>query len=105
MIGNRVAAHFSKPPDAVRRHAGVGLMPQAGLALALAILFQRSFPDLGAEASALIFGIVALNEMLAPVVFRWSLVRSGEAGKLRRGDAPDLDGSQLPDVVADTPID
>lgn len=96
-FGNQAAARFSKPPETVRRYAGFGLMPQAGLALALAILFQKSFPNLGAEASALVFGIVALNEMLAPVAFRWALIRSGEAGKLRRGEAPDLDGSQLPD--------
>ncbi len=102
-FGNRVAARFSKPPDVVRRFGGFGLMPQAGLALALAILFQRSFPDLGAEAAALVFGIVALNEMLAPVVFRWALLRSGEAGKLVRGAAPDLDGSQLNGAPAETP--
>ena len=95
--GNRVAARFSRAPEVVRRYGGIGLMPQAGLALALAILFNRSFPDLGADASALVFGIVALNEMLAPVAFRWALVRSGEAGQLRRGDAPDLDGSQIPE--------
>jgi len=93
-IGNHIAARVARAPDAVRRFGGIGLMPQAGLALALAILFQRNFPDLGAESSALVFGIVALNEMIAPIGFRWAIVRSGEAGKLVRGDAPDLDGSQ-----------
>jgi hypothetical protein len=51
------------------------------LALALAILFARSFPQLGAEASALVFGVVALNELISPILYRWALVRSGEAGK------------------------
>ncbi len=83
-VGNRVAAQLADAPDTVRRYGAFGLMPQAGLALALAILFQRSFPDLGAEAAALVFGIVALNEMIAPVLFRIALLRSGEAGKLQR---------------------
>lgn len=104
-VGNRLAARVSRAPDVVRRYGGFGLMPQAGLALALAILFQRSFPDLGAEASALVFGIVALNEMMAPVAFRFALVRSGEAGKLKRGDAVDLDGSQLPEPPPETAAD
>lgn len=83
-VGNRVAAKLADAPDVVARYGAFGLMPQAGLALALAILFQRSFPDLGAEAAALIFGIVALNELIAPVLFRIALLRSGEAGKLQR---------------------
>lgn len=104
-FGTRIAAGIAKAPDAVRRYAGFGLMPQAGLALALAILFQRSFPDLGHEAAALVFGIVALNEMLAPVAFRIALLRSGEAGQLKRGDAVDLDGSQLPEPPVEPPAE
>jgi Kef-type K+ transport system membrane component KefB len=82
LTGARLAAGFARSPEPVRRYAGFGLLPQAGLALALALLFARSFPQLGAEASALVFGVVALNEMLAPIVYRWALVKSGEAGRL-----------------------
>lgn len=81
MIGGRIAG----ASDVVRRFTGFGLMPQAGLALALALLFQRAFPQLGAEAAALVFGIVAINELVAPVVLRNALVRSGEAGRRVRG--------------------
>jgi hypothetical protein len=49
-------------------------------ALALSMLFTSTFPEFGAEASALTLGIVALNEVLAPAIFRLALVRSGEAG-------------------------
>ena len=96
-VGNDIAARVAKAPEVVRRFGSYGLMPQAGLALALAYLFKRNFPDLGDEAAALVFGIVALNEMLAPIAFRWALVRSGEAGQLVRGEAADLDGSQVPE--------
>jgi Kef-type K+ transport system membrane component KefB len=85
-IGNRLAAWRSRAPDVVRRYGGFGLMPQAGLALALALLFTRTFPQFGAAASALVFGVVALNELIAPVLFRLALVRSGEAGaRMHRG--------------------
>jgi Kef-type K+ transport system membrane component KefB len=82
LTGARIAGRIAGSPEVVRKYSGFGLLPQAGLALALALLFSRSFPQLGDEASALVFGIVALNELIAPVAYKWALVRSGEAGKL-----------------------
>ena len=78
----RLATTIVGAPEHVRTHIGLGLMPQAGLALALALLFVKTFPTIGAEASALVFGGVAINEMVAPVLYRWALVRTGEANKV-----------------------
>ncbi len=83
-----LSSRLAGAPDSVRKYAGFGLMPQAGLALALALLFVRTFPNFGAEAAALILGAVAINEMVAPVLYRFALVRSGEAGQgLRAAEA------------------
>jgi Kef-type K+ transport system membrane component KefB len=79
--GARIATRISGAPDVVRRWVGFGLLPQAGLALALSMLFARTFPQFGADAGAMTLGVVALNELVAPVLYRWALVRSGEAGK------------------------
>jgi Kef-type K+ transport system membrane component KefB len=79
-----VATTLAKAEDNVRKYVGFGLMPQAGLALALALLFVKTFPTYGAEASALVFGTVAINELIAPVLYRFALVKSGEAGKSER---------------------
>ena len=78
-----LASTIAKAPEVVRKNAGFGLMPQAGLALALALLFVKTFPHFGAEASALVLGVVAMNEMIAPVLYRWALVRSGEVGQAK----------------------
>ena len=80
----RIATEIADSPIAVRKYIGFGLMPQAGLALALALLFVTTFPRVGAQASALIFGGVAINEMIAPILYRFALIRSGEAGKATR---------------------
>jgi Kef-type K+ transport system membrane component KefB len=77
--GTAVAAKLSGAPPEVQRWAGFGLMPQAGLAIALSLLLARTFPTFGEEASALTLGIVAVNELIAPVLMRWSLVRAGES--------------------------
>jgi Kef-type K+ transport system membrane component KefB len=84
----RVATTVTQAPATVRNYVGFGLMPQAGLALALALLFVKTFPRIGGEASALVFGAVAINEMLAPVLYRFALVKSGEAGKAEHQGEP-----------------
>lgn len=87
LIGSaRVGAKIAGAPEEVQRYAGMGLLPQAGLAIALAMLFTKTFEGLE-EAGALILGVVALNEIIAPAVYRWALVRSGEAGSAGPVDA------------------
>lgn len=78
----RIATSLAGAPDQVKKFIGFGLMPQAGLALALALLFVKTFPKIGVAASALVFGSVAINEMLAPVLYRFALVKTGEAGAM-----------------------
>ncbi len=82
LLGARVAGRIAGAPPQVSRFVGFGLLPQAGLALALSMLFSKTFPSFGAEAGALTLGIVALNELVAPVLYRFALVRSGEAGQV-----------------------
>jgi Kef-type K+ transport system membrane component KefB len=80
VLGTRVGARLAGAPPEVRKYAGFGLLPQAGLALALAMLLAKAFPEFGAEAGALILGIVGVNEIVAPAIYRFALVKSGEAG-------------------------
>lgn len=84
--GGRIATAGPGVDPVVRRMAWIGLLPQAGLALALAELVRRTFPAFGDAAFALVVGVVATNEMVAPVILRIAFLRSGEAGK-RAGPA------------------
>ncbi len=80
-LGSKLAGARANADPGVRKYAWFGLVPQAGLALALAELVRRTFPDFGNEAFALVVGVVATNELVAPVVLRVVLMRTGEAGK------------------------
>ena len=86
-IGSKIACKRSGAPEVVAKYAWFGLVPQAGLALALALVFKNTFPSFagntkfGEEVSVVLFGVVGFNELLAPVVLRIMLMRSGEAGK------------------------
>jgi Kef-type K+ transport system membrane component KefB len=77
--GSWSAARVAEAPAVVRKFAVFGLVPQAGLALALALLLARTFPTFGNAASSLIVAMVAINQIVAPVLFRMALVKSGES--------------------------
>lgn len=94
-LGARFACKRSGAEPVVTRYAWVGLCPQAGLALALATVLSNAFSSptgdgsaggFGAKAATILVGVVAFNEILAPIALRISLVRSGEAGKKRPVD-------------------
>ena len=84
--GASLGARIAGAPPSVRKYAGFGMLPQAGLALSLALLFVREFPKFGDEAGALVFGVVTLNELVCPVLYRIALLRSGEAGQASAGE-------------------
>lgn len=89
--GSRLGARVAGASLDVQRYAGFGLLPQAGLALALSMLFAKTFPEFGSEAGALTLSVVAINEVLAPVAYRMALVRSGEAGRAEVASEGPLD--------------
>ncbi len=78
-LGARIATRDSE--DVVKKYAWFGLVPQAGLALALALVLKNTFPSFGDGAAVILFGVVGFNECIAPIVLRVMLLRSGEAGK------------------------
>jgi Kef-type K+ transport system membrane component KefB len=91
--GTRLAGRLAAAAPEVGRFAGWGLIPQAGLALALAVLFAEIFPEFGREAASLTVGLVAANEIVGPVLFRAALASSGEMGRRPSG------GDAVPNAV------
>jgi Kef-type K+ transport system membrane component KefB len=95
-FGSRRACRRSGADVMTTRYAWFGLVPQAGLALALAIVLQDTFSTavygagnpaaFGSNAAVLVLGVVALNQLVAPPILRLVLLRSGEAGKKRGVD-------------------
>lgn len=90
--GWRLGARVAGAPDTVRRLGGLGLLPQADLALALAALGATAFPD--TRALSLIAAVVAFDALVGPVLLRIALVKSGEAGLRPARSAT----AQLPDL-------
>jgi Kef-type K+ transport system membrane component KefB len=86
VIGTKLAGALTDAAPAVRRYSWIGLVPQAGLSLALMVTIRSNFPSFGADASVMILSLLGVNVLLSPVLLRSSLIRAGEAGKKQAAD-------------------
>lgn len=84
--GTRFACRQTGADPTSTRFGWIGLVPQAGLSLALVVVIQSSFPTFGSFAALLILSVLGVNQMIAPVLLRIALVRAGEAGKKHEAD-------------------
>ena len=81
-LGARFATKITGAQDVVKKYAWFGLVPQAGLALALALVLRTTFAgSFGDGAAVILFGVVGFNEAVAPPILRRILIKTGEAGK------------------------
>jgi len=54
---------------------------QAGISLGLAELVAQQFPHMGHQIRTFVLAIVAVNQLIGPVLFGWALRRVGEQGQ------------------------
>jgi Kef-type K+ transport system membrane component KefB len=85
-ISAKLAAVRTGAAPAVVQYAWIGLIPQAGLSLALMVVIQISFPTFGGKAAVIMLSLMGVNQMIAPVLLRTALIRSGEAGQKQSAD-------------------
>lgn len=71
-----VAAHA---PEQIRKYLGLALLPKAGVTVGLALLAAAEFPEFGDLMMNAILASTILNELIAPPLTRFAIVRSGEA--------------------------
>ncbi|MGB7212469.1 MAG: cation:proton antiporter [Gemmatimonadales bacterium] len=90
-VGGMRWARWAGAEPVVAAHAWTGLMSQAGVALGLAAVLGERLPGgLGAAMQAAIVGVIAVNQVIGPILFRRGLVRSGECQEagLRAEETP-----------------
>jgi Kef-type K+ transport system membrane component KefB len=82
--GAFAAGRVMKLDPALTRRIPYGLLPQAGVAIALASLVLSDHKPWGSVFGTVLLGTIVVNELVAPVLFRNALVAAGEAeqGKL-----------------------
>lgn len=65
----------------LRRWLGPALLPQAGIALGLALIVEQRFPDIDGYLLSMIIAATVVFELLGPPCTRLALRRAGESGR------------------------
>jgi Kef-type K+ transport system membrane component KefB len=60
----------------------MGLVSQAGVTLGLTIIVANEFADWGPRIQTLVVALIAIHELIGPILFRTALARAGEVGMM-----------------------
>ena len=74
-------------PD-VGRFVWMGLISKAGVTLGLVVILATEFPTWGTRVETLMVAVIALHELVGPVLFKWALARRGEIGQMEAATTP-----------------
>lgn len=81
-FGARLGAKIARAPEAVRKYIGFTLLPQAGVAIGLALIAKSAFPNFPVLGDILLNAVLAsviISEIVSPPLVRYGLFKSGEA--------------------------
>lgn len=88
--GATLGGIIGKAPEVVKKYIGFGLIPQIGVAVALALAVKREFGNPngiygqeGADMAIMIINVLLcttiITELVGPLMTRYALIKSGEA--------------------------
>lgn len=78
LLGAGVGGRLGNADPAVRRWMGLALLPQAGLAIGMALLASLQFPEFQDVILSVVLGSTVVFELLGPVITRRILVQVGD---------------------------
>lgn len=77
--GTFIGASLAKENKGVQKQSWAGFISQAGVALGMAIIVERTFPAWGNEFKALVLAVIAINQIIGPILLQRLLFKAGEA--------------------------
>lgn len=78
-LGGRLGGLLANAPVVHRRWMGPALVPQAGVALGMALVAATHFPELGKTLLAVTIGTTIVFEVVGPILTQIALRKVGEA--------------------------
>jgi Kef-type K+ transport system membrane component KefB len=79
ILGTRLGGQLCHADSTTQRWMGLALLPQAGVAIGMALLASQSFPEFRDIILPVVLGSTVIFELLGPVMTRWALIQAGEA--------------------------
>ncbi len=80
-LGGWIGARLTHEPQRLRVWYGIALLPQAGVAIGMALIAAQRFPDWGAQIIALTIGTTVVFEILGPVATLFAIRRTAGTDK------------------------
>lgn len=80
IVGAFAGGALAGAPRPMRRWLGLAIMPQAGVALGMALVAGNNFPELRHTILSLVIGSTVVFELAGPALTRLALIKAGEAG-------------------------
>jgi Kef-type K+ transport system membrane component KefB len=80
--GGYLGTRLSSVPREVSGLVWMGLVSQAGVTLGLTTIVAGEFDDWGARVQTLMVALIALHELVGPVLFRAALARANEINRM-----------------------
>lgn len=81
--GAYIGSRLMKAPSVVRKYLGLSLIPQAGVAIGLALITARILPQYAETIQAVILGATFIYELIGPVTTKVSLQKQ-ERSRIRK---------------------
>ena len=80
--GSSLAAYLAGASSNIKKYVGLGLLPQSGVAIALAYTIQKQYsatPDIGLLVFNIILFTSVLTEVFGPLATKYAIFQAGEA--------------------------
>lgn len=103
ILGSWFGARLSKAPAVVRKYLGVCLLPQAGVAIGLAVLANQQFgSSMGRTIIMVVMSATFVAEIVGPILVKVGMKRAGEVG-LNITEEDLIKGFTVADVMDTSP--
>jgi Kef-type K+ transport system membrane component KefB len=97
-ISTRAGAAYAGLDPSIAGQVWMGLVSQAGVTLGLTLIVAVEYPTWGSMMQTLVVGLIAIHQLVGPVLFRAALSRAGEIGRM------DLGTDMAPAEVSSVPV-
>ncbi len=83
VFGSYMGAVVSNSNDNIKKYLGFALMPQAGVAVGLALSLQKNpaFESIAPLILNVVISTTLIHELIGPIVTKWVIVKVGESKK------------------------
>jgi Kef-type K+ transport system membrane component KefB len=78
----KVGASYARIGPPIGDRVWMGMVSQAGVTLGLTLIVAGEYPTWGTMVQTLVVSLIALHQLIGPVLFRSALARAGEIGRM-----------------------